>query len=84
MQLVLTLGHRWRPIISLPFWVGLLQGWVLEKLPESIFTLTRDQVRLLRIDNICTPTNNNEVLQLQDVLKRPGETIEQVAPLWFK
>ena len=44
MQLVLTYTHRKRPIISLPWFVGGMQGWLLEKLPENILTLTRDQV----------------------------------------
>lgn len=33
-----------RAIISLPYWVGIIQGFFLEKLPESLFTVTRDQV----------------------------------------
>jgi len=46
MQLVLEhsgLQGR-RLILSLPYWVGMVQGFFLEKLPESIFTVTRDQV----------------------------------------
>ena len=46
MQLVLRysgLKGR-RAIISLPYWLGMIQAFFLEKLPESIFTLTRDQV----------------------------------------
>ena len=46
MELVLQYNGRRRPILSLPYWVGMLQGWVLEKLPENILTLTRDQVSL--------------------------------------
>lgn len=44
MELVLRYSQIRRPILSLPYWVGTLQGFILEKLPESIFTLTRDQV----------------------------------------
>lgn len=33
-----------RLILSLPFWLGTTQAFFLEKLPETIFTLTRDQV----------------------------------------
>lgn len=33
-----------RLIISLPYWIGMMQGIVLERLPENLFTLTRDQV----------------------------------------
>lgn len=47
MQLVLRFNglQGRRLIISLPYWVGMIQGWLLEKLPESLFTVTRDQVR---------------------------------------
>jgi len=47
MQMVLDVTRRKRPIISLPFAVGMLQGSVLEKLPLNTFTVTRAQVRLL-------------------------------------
>lgn len=33
-----------RLILSLPFWLGTTQAFFLEKMPETIFTLTRDQV----------------------------------------
>ena len=48
MQLVLKYSgfQGRRLILSLPYWVGMVQGFFLEKLPESIFTVTRDQVRL--------------------------------------
>lgn len=45
MKLVLTHTKRTRPIISLPFAIGKMQGLVLEQLPPNLFTLTRDQVR---------------------------------------
>lgn len=45
MELVLKYTQRRRPIVSLPFSVGLLQGLVLEQLPINLFTVTRAQVR---------------------------------------
>lgn len=45
MGLVLRYSGLKRFIISLPYWVGMIQGAILERLPENIFTLTRDQVR---------------------------------------
>ncbi|KAG8891062.1 hypothetical protein FRB98_000071 [Tulasnella sp. 332] len=54
MQLVLRHSHRTRPIISLPFAVGTMQGMILERLPESIFTVTQNQVEQLKLDNIVT------------------------------
>jgi hypothetical protein len=44
MELVLKYTNRYRPIVSVPFAVGRLQAGVLERLPESIFSLSRDQV----------------------------------------
>ena len=48
MKLVLRysgLENR-RLILSLPYWIGMLQGFFLEKLPENLFTVTRDQVSM--------------------------------------
>ena len=44
MELVLKYNQRRRPIISVPFWVGILQGAILENLPVNLFTVTRAQV----------------------------------------
>jgi hypothetical protein len=44
MHLVLRYTRRRRPVISLPFAIGMLQGLVLERLPNNLFTLTRAQV----------------------------------------
>lgn len=48
MKIVLEYSHRSRPIISLPWWAGMVQGAVLEKLPTNMFTITRDQVSARR------------------------------------
>ena len=45
MQLILDMTGRKRPIISLPFGLGILQGAILEKLPVNLFTVTQAQVR---------------------------------------
>lgn len=45
MEIILRTTGRSRPILSLPFAVGTLQGALLEKLPENILTVTRSQVR---------------------------------------
>lgn len=49
MELVLKYTGMKRFILSLPYFVGMIQGFILEKLPENIFTLTRDQVSLLSL-----------------------------------
>ena len=46
MELVLKYSGTKRFILSLPYFVGMIQGFFLEKLPENLFTVTRDQVRL--------------------------------------
>jgi uncharacterized protein YbjT (DUF2867 family) len=53
MQLVLAETRRWRLLLPVPYWAATLQGFFLEKLPGKL--LTRDQVRLLRRDNIVAP-----------------------------
>jgi hypothetical protein len=47
MELVVKYTGRYRPIIPVPWVVGELQGEVLQRLPRNIFTVTRDQVRLV-------------------------------------
>lgn len=47
MELVLKYNNRYRPVLSLPFQLGLLQGAIMERLPVNLFTVTRDQVRSL-------------------------------------
>ncbi|WWC89396.1 uncharacterized protein L201_004320 [Kwoniella dendrophila CBS 6074] len=71
MQLVLRYsGYEGRrAIISLPFWVGKIQGFFLEKLPENLFTVTRDQVEQLRSDNIVSPSPPLFSLPFKDLLK---------------
>ncbi|KAJ3750690.1 nucleoside-diphosphate-sugar epimerase [Lentinula detonsa] len=52
MQLVLKHNRRRRPVVSLPFWMGNMQGAVMEQLPVNLFTVTRSQVQQLNSDNI--------------------------------
>jgi hypothetical protein len=47
MELVVKYTGRYRPIIPVPWLVGELQGEILQRLPRNIFTVTRDQVRLI-------------------------------------
>ena len=45
MQLVVDHTGRFRPIISVPWILGELQGEVMQRLPIKPSTVTRDQVR---------------------------------------
>lgn len=49
MELVLRYGNRTRPILSLPWAIGSIQGALLEQLPPNLFTITRDQVKNSRV-----------------------------------
>ena len=46
MKLVLRYTQRRRPIVSLPFAVGYLQGLIFEQFPFNLFTVTRAQVKI--------------------------------------
>lgn len=52
MELVLKYSKTKRFILSLPYFVGMIQGFFLEKLPENLFTVTRDQVSNLSRPNV--------------------------------
>ncbi|WVN88299.1 uncharacterized protein L203_103504 [Cryptococcus depauperatus CBS 7841] len=83
MQLVLryTRLEGRRAIISLPYWLGTMQGFILEKLPESIFTLTRAQVAQLKFDNIVSPHLSMPSQDFQDLLKAfPSPATSSVPP----
>lgn len=66
MELVLEYSERWRPIVSVPYAIGTLQGLVLEQLPLNLFTLTRDQVRHCLVDPHTQVQNGMQVEQLKE------------------
>jgi len=70
MELVLKYSNRWRPILSLPFGVGLMQGFVLEKLPLNLFTVTRAQVEQLKSDNIVNISPPSGHVSFVDLIDR--------------
>ena len=47
MKIVVDYTGRFRPIVALPWVMGELQAEVRQLLPQNIFTITRDQVRLI-------------------------------------
>ena len=53
MQLVLAETHRQRLLIPIPFSIAMMKASILGLLPKPM--LTRDQVRLLRQDNVVSP-----------------------------
>ena len=52
MEYLLTEIRRERALISVPFALASFKAWFLEKIPEPL--LTRDQVKLLRHDNVVS------------------------------
>jgi len=52
MELMMAHTKRPRRLVNLPFWLASLEARVLEMLPKPI--LTRDQVELLKIDNVVS------------------------------
>ncbi|WVW83817.1 hypothetical protein I302_105838 [Kwoniella bestiolae CBS 10118] len=82
MQLVLKYSGylNSRFILSLPFWVGKIQGFFLEKLPENLFTVTRDQVEQLRSDNIVSPSPPLNSLSFKDLLKTFPSSLPSSSP----
>ena len=54
MEILLAEIRRRRLLLPLPFWIASLQGAVLSCLPKP--PLTRDQVRLLKRDNVVSGT----------------------------
>jgi NADH dehydrogenase len=65
MEFVLATIERRRLLLPLPFWIARLQAAVLELLPKP--PLTRDQVELLRPDNVVSDAARNEGRILADL-----------------
>jgi uncharacterized protein YbjT (DUF2867 family) len=63
MEYVLTTIGRHRLLVPIPFWAARFKAFFLELLPKPL--LTRDQVELLRSDNVVS-----------DVAKAEGRTLE--------
>ncbi|KAJ3556518.1 hypothetical protein NM688_g1983 [Phlebia brevispora] len=72
MELVLRYTGRRRPIISLPYAVGTLQGLLLEQLPPNLFTLTRAQIEQLKEDNIVNPLPPPNHCSFEELVKEYG------------
>ncbi|KAH0838000.1 major facilitator superfamily domain-containing protein [Lanmaoa asiatica] len=78
VDLVLRYTRRWRPIVSIPSSIGMLQGAVLERLPENIFTVTRDQTLQLQKDNVVTKSSKSTFSDL--VVRETVERVERQEP----
>ncbi len=63
MELMLREIGRERLLVSLPFWLAKLQAFFLETLPGKL--LTRDQVELLKANNVVSKKAEREYRTLQ-------------------
>ncbi|KAF8560010.1 NAD(P)-binding protein [Imleria badia] len=84
VDLVLHYTRQRRPIVSIPYSVGMLQGAVLERLPDNIFTVTRDQMLQLKKDNVVTKSGE---LGFSDLVVRetdlPLTSVHVVLPTYL-
>jgi NADH dehydrogenase len=76
LELMLDQIGRRRLLLPLPFWAASLEAAVLERLPAPL--LTRDQVKLLRHDNVVGP----DTLTFADLGIRPT-AVEVVLPTYL-
>ncbi|KAF7981130.1 hypothetical protein HWV62_34867 [Athelia sp. TMB] len=90
MELVLKYNHRRRPIISLPFAVGMMQGLVLEQLPLNLFTVTRAQIEQLKSDNVISgpgASSTANYLTFKDLVESksqdPLQTVHDILPTYL-
>lgn len=80
MQIVLQYNHRRRPIISLPFGVGMAQGAILEKLPVNLFTITRAQACTRALFSIRLVLMYDQIEQLKsDNIVDPSPSDDHVS-----
>jgi len=88
MQMVLDVTKRNKPIISLPFAVGMLQGYIMEKLPLNLFTVTRAQIQQLKTDNIVNVEMPTKHISLEEVMStysdEPLTSIQNILPSYLR
>jgi uncharacterized protein YbjT (DUF2867 family) len=82
MQFVLATIERKRLLVPLPFFAAKLQAAILQFMPAPL-TLTRDQVELLRVDNVVSNKAKSEDRTLPGIGIEP-DSIEAIVPsyLW--
>ncbi|TDL28025.1 NAD-binding protein [Rickenella mellea] len=70
MKLVLEYSNLTRPIMSLPFASGMIQGFFLEKLPPNLFTVSRDQIEQLKYDNVVDRNPSPNYVSFPELLEK--------------
>ena len=77
LELMLTVIRRRRLLVPLPFWAASLEATFLELMPVPL--LTRDQVKLLKHDNVVAP----DALTLKDLGIAPT-AVELITPTYLE
>jgi uncharacterized protein YbjT (DUF2867 family) len=80
LEYILTETGRNRPLVPIPFGIAEIQGRILEKLPGAL--LTRDQVILLKSDNVVSDAAVKAKLTLEGLGIRP-ESVESIVPAYL-
>jgi uncharacterized protein YbjT (DUF2867 family) len=80
LEYILTEIGRNRPLVPIPFGIAEIQGRILEKLPGAL--LTRDQVILLKSDNVVSDAAIKAKLTLEGLGIRP-ESVESIVPAYL-
>lgn len=78
MQLVVDHTGRFRPIISVPWMLGELQGEVMQRLPINLFTITRDQIEQLKLDNVATSPIPHTHVDFKGIMEEHSYTLTSV------
>jgi NADH dehydrogenase len=81
LEYILAETGRSRPLVPLPFAVAELQGRILEMLPFRPL-LTRDQVLMLRTDNVVSEAAKAEGRTLEGLGITP-ESVEAIVPTYL-
>ncbi|KAI9507808.1 NAD-P-binding protein [Russula earlei] len=87
MQLVVKHTGRFRPIVAVPWIIGELQGEIMQRLPTNIFTITRDQIEQLKIDNVATSPIPPSHVNFKEILEARSfrlTSVHDVLPHYLK
>jgi uncharacterized protein YbjT (DUF2867 family) len=80
LEYILAESGRKRPLIPIPFPIAELQGKILGLLPKPL--LTRDQVLMLKSDNVVSQSAQNEGRTLQGLGITP-DSVEAIVPSYL-
>jgi uncharacterized protein YbjT (DUF2867 family) len=80
LSYILTQTDRKRPLVPVPFGIAMLQGRILEMLPGKL--LTRDQVTLLKSDNVVSDDSKKAKRTLEGLGIKPT-SVEAIVPSYL-